>query len=212
MDMTNHQKRVVVVGAGFGGLNAAKRLSGHGLDVLLVDCNNYHLFIPLLYQVATGNLGEEEIAGPLRQIFRSHRDVRFLRASVQQVDLERRQIVTDAGPIDYDYLVLAPGSITNYFGNSAIQQQSYDFKGLDDAVALRSHILDMFERATHTSDPQQQQALLTFLIVGGGPTGVEFAGALAELVRHTLRKDYPLLPVQQARIYLVEGLPYLLAP
>jgi NADH dehydrogenase len=210
--MTHRQKRVVVVGAGFGGLNAVKRLSGHGLDVLLVDRNNYHLFIPLLYQVATGNLGEEEIAGPLRQIFRSHRDVSFLRASVQQVDLERRQILTDAGPIDYDYLVLAPGSVTNYFGNSAIQQQAYDFKGLDDAAALRSHILDMFERATNAADPQQQQALMTFLIVGGGPTGVEFAGALAELVRHTLRKDYPQLPVQQARIYLVEGLPYLLAP
>jgi NADH dehydrogenase len=166
----------------------------------------------LLYQVATGNLGEEEIAGPLRQIFRSHPDVRFLRASVQQVDLERRQIMTDAGPIDYDYLVLAPGSVTNYFGNSAIQQQAYDFKGLDDAVALRSHILDMFERATHATDPQQQQALMIFLIVGGGPPGVEFAGALAELVRHALRKDYAQLPVQQARIYLVEGLPYLLAP
>jgi NADH:quinone reductase (non-electrogenic) len=212
MAMTNHQKRVVVVGAGFGGLNAAKRLCGHGLDILVVDRNNYHLFIPLLYQVATGNLGEEEIAGPLRQIFRSHPDVRFLRTSVQQVDLERRQIMTDAGPIDYDYLVLAPGSVTNYFGNSAIQQQAYDFKGLDGAAALRSHILDMFERATHAADPQQQQALMTFLIVGGGPTGVEFAGALAELVRHALRKDYAQLPVQQAKIYLVEGLPYLLAP
>jgi NADH dehydrogenase len=211
MTEADHQKRVVVVGAGFGGLNAARRLSGHGFDVLLVDRNNYHLFIPLLYQVATGNLGEEAIAGPLRQIFRSQRDVRFLRAAVQQVDLERRQILTDAGPIDYDYLVLAPGSVTNYFGNCAIEQHSYDFKALDDAAALRSHILDMFERATHAADPQQQQALMTFLIVGGGPTGVEFAGALAELVRHTLRKDYAHLPMQQAKIYLVEGLPYLLA-
>jgi NADH dehydrogenase len=174
---TAHHKRVVVVGAGFGGLNAAKRLSGHDLDILLVDRNNYHLFVPLLYQVATGNLGEEEIAGPLRHIFRPHPDVRFLRANVQQVDLKQLQIVTDAGPIDYDYLVLAPGSVTNYFGNSAIQQQSYDFKALDDAAALRSHILDMFERATHAADPEQQQALMTFLIVGGGPTGVEFAGS-----------------------------------
>jgi NADH dehydrogenase len=171
----------------------------------------FAIFVPLLYQVATGNLGEEEIAGPLRQIFRSHRDVRFLRASVQQVDLEQRQVLTDAGPLDYDYLVLAPGSTTNYFGNRAIRQQAYDFKALDDAAALRSHILDMFERATHAADPQQQQALMTFLIVGGGPTGVEFAGALAELVRHTLRKDYAQLPVQQAKIYLVEGQPYLLA-
>jgi len=209
---TAHHKRVVVVGAGFGGLNAAKRLSGHGLNILLVDRNNYHLFVPLLYQVATGNLGEEEIAGPLRQIFRTRRDVRFLRANVQQVDLKQRQIVTDAGPIDYDYLVLAPGSVTNYFGNRAIQQQAYDFKALDDAAALRSHVLDMFERATHAANPEQQQALMTFLIVGGGPTGVEFAGALAELVRHTLRRDYAQLPMQQAKIYLVEGLPSLLAP
>ncbi|MFL5802435.1 MAG: NAD(P)/FAD-dependent oxidoreductase [Roseiflexaceae bacterium] len=212
MGETAHHKRVVVVGAGFGGLNAAKRLSGHGFDILLVDRNNYHLFIPLLYQVATGNLGEEEIAGPLRQIFRAHPDVRFLRANVQQVDLKQRQIVTDAGSIDYDYLVLAPGSVTNYFGNSAIQQQAYDVKALDDAAALRSHILDMFERATHAADPEQQQALMTFLIVGGGPTGVEYAGALAELVRHTLRRDYAHLPMQQAKIYLVEGQPYLLAP
>jgi len=196
MTEPERQKRVVIIGAGFGGLNAAKRLSGHGFDVLLVDRNNYHLFVPLLYQVATGNLGEEEIAGPLRQIFRPNRDVRFLRASVQQVDLAHRQILTDAGPIGYDYLVLAPGSVTNFFGNSAIQQHSYDFKRLDDAAALRSHMLDMFERATHAADPQQQQALMTFLIVGGGPTGVEFAGALAELVRHTLRKDYADLPMQ----------------
>src|SRR4029079_8387466 len=108
-----------------------------------------------------------------------------LRANVQQVDLKQRQIVTDAGPIDYDYLVLAPGSVTNYFGNSAIQQQAYDFKGLDDAAALRSHILDMFERATHAADPEQQQALMTFVMVGGGRNGVEFAALLAGLVSAT---------------------------
>ncbi|MGQ3684137.1 MAG: NAD(P)/FAD-dependent oxidoreductase [Candidatus Loosdrechtia sp.] len=198
-------KRVVIVGVGFGGLRAARALSGKGLDVLLVDRNNYHLFQPLLYQVATAILEQESIVYPVREIIRHWEGIRFQLAEVRNIDLERRQILTSETAIDYDYLILAAGSITNYFGMDTVKRYGYDLKYLSDAVMLRSHILYVFERAAQKQNLPEREALLTFVIVGGGPTGVEFAGALSELVHHVLSKDYPELQVKDVRIILVEA-------
>jgi NADH:ubiquinone reductase (H+-translocating) len=198
-------KRVVIVGVGFGGLRAAQALSGKGLDVLLVDRNNYHLFQPLLYQVATAVLEQESIVYPIREIIRHWKGIRFQLAEVRNVDLERRQILTADATIEYDYLILAAGSITNFFGMDTVKRYGYDLKYLSDAVMLRSHILYAFERAAQRQNLPEREALLTFVIVGGGPTGIEFAGALSELIHHVLSKDYPELQVKDARIILVEA-------
>jgi NADH:quinone reductase (non-electrogenic) len=197
--------RVVIVGAGFGGLNAARALAGADVDVLVLDRNNYHGFWPLLYQVATAGLESEAIAYPVRAILRKHRNVAFQMVEVRGADFERRQVITDGDPIEYDYLILAAGSANNYFGNDALAEQTYGLKDLNDAERLRNRVLSAFERAVREPDAARRAALLTFVIVGGGPTGVELAGAFAELIRHVLRKDYPMLDVAQARVLLVEA-------
>ncbi|MBC7237909.1 MAG: NAD(P)/FAD-dependent oxidoreductase [Chloroflexi bacterium] len=202
--------RVVIAGMGFGGLRAAKGLAGSGLEVLLLDQYNYHLFHPLLYQVATASVEQENIAYPIRAIFRSWRNVRFRLARVEGVDLGTNRVLTDSGPIDYDYLVLSVGSASEFYGLDAVRRIAHTLKDMDDAVDLRNQILSCFERASIEPDPAKRAALLTFVIVGGGPTGVEFSGALAELVRHALRKDYPELERDSVRIVLVEALPNLL--
>lgn len=198
--------RVVIVGAGFGGLWAAKGLAGNEVDVTIIDRNNYHTFIPLLYQVAAAELEPEQIAYPVRGIVRRHQNVRFIMADVTGIDLQSRQVVTDAERIDYDYLVVATGSVTNFFGNDAIAQHAFGMKDLSESVKLRSHILERCEEAAREKDPERRRALLTFVVVGGGPTGVEFAATLAELFWAVLVKDYPDLDLSEARVLLLEAM------
>jgi NADH:ubiquinone reductase (H+-translocating) len=204
--------RVVVVGAGFGGLNVARNLADKEVDVLIVDKNNYHGFWPLLYQVATAGLEPSSIAYPVRAIIRKHKNVQFQMAEVKRVDFENKQVITNGEPLPYDYLVLAAGSTTNYFGNNNLQHNTYGLKDLDEAVKLRNHVLSCFEQAVRETDPVHRKALLTFVLVGAGPTGVELAGAFAELIRHVIRKDYPMLDVSQAVIMLVEAGGHVLPP
>jgi NADH dehydrogenase len=204
-------KRVVIVGVGFGGLSAARSLAGKGVEVLLVDRQNYHLFQPLLYQVATASLEQESIAYPIRAIVRRWEGVTFRLAEVCGADFEKRKLFVAGDVIDYDYLVLAAGSVTNFFGLDSVERHAYDLKMLEHAVDLRNRILGSFETAVRESDPARRRALLTFVIVGGGPTGIEFAGALQELIRHVLAKDYPELRVTETKIILVEATGSLLA-
>ena len=198
-------KRVVIVGMGFGGVRAARELAGQGLEIVLVDRNNYHLFQPLLYQVATAGLEQESIAYPVRAMARSWPGSRFILAEVSGADLDARQLHTSAGDIPYDYLIVGGGSVTNYFGNEAVARHAFDLKKLADAEQLRNHILWSCEKAVAESNAERRRALMTFVIVGGGPTGVEFAGALIELVHYVLSKDYPELPAREARIMLIEA-------
>ncbi len=204
-------KRVVIVGVGFGGLRAARILAGKGLEVLLIDRQNYHLFQPLLYQVATASLEQESIAYPIRALTRRWKGVSFRLVEVCGADLVNRKLLIAGGAIDYDYLILAAGSVTNFFGLVSIERHAYDLKTLDHAVDLRNQILGSFEKAARESDPAHRRALLTFVIVGGGPTGIEFAGALQELIRYVLAKDYPELHVAETRIILIEATDHLLA-
>jgi NADH dehydrogenase len=198
-------KRVLIVGMGFGGVRAARDLAGQGMEVTLVDRNNYHLFQPLLYQVATAGLEQESIAYPVRALVRGLPKTRFILAEVTGIDIEKKFITTSSGELSYDYLVVGAGSVTNYFGNSDLARHAFDLKKLSDAEHLRNHILTMFERAVAEPDQERRKELMTFVIVGGGPTGVEFAGALIELARFVLSKDYPELNSRDARIILVEA-------
>lgn len=195
---------VVVVGAGFGGLRVAQGLRSGPVDVTVIDQHNYHTFVPLLYQVATAGLEPEEIAQPIRRILRDVPNVRFRLATVTGVDLDRRTITTDTGEVAYDYLVLAAGSATNYFGQDLAQVTSA-LRNLDDAERLRDQVLGTFEAASVAEDPARRRQLMTLVVVGGGPTGVELAGALAELRRHVLPRDYPDLDLSRARILLLEA-------
>lgn len=207
----NKKKRVVIAGMGFGGIRAARVLAGRGLDVVLVDRNNYHLFQPLLYQVATAGLEQESIAHSVRAMARSWSGTRFHLAEVTGVNFISHEIKTDNGLLPYDYLVIGAGSVTNFFGLESVKRHAFDLKELADAEILRNHILTAFERAVIEPDPARKRALMTFVIVGGGPTGVEFAGALIELVHFVLAKDYPDLNTGAARVVLVEATDKLLA-
>ncbi len=196
---------VVVVGGGFAGLQAVKALGDKPVKVLLVDRNNYHLFQPLLYQVATAGLGPEDISYPLRAILRDRGNVAFRMAEVERVDLAAKKIVTGGGDIGYDYLVLAAGAETNFFGLETVAANAVGLKSLEDALALRNHILSMFEIASQETDPAVRREMLTFVVVGGGATGVESAGGLAELVHLVLTKDYPHLDFAETGLLLLEG-------
>jgi NADH dehydrogenase len=197
--------RVVIVGAGFGGLAVARNLRHVAVDVTLVDRNNYHLFQPLLYQVASGLLDPSAIARPVRTIMRRAHNVDVLRAEVTNVDLDNRRVITSAAELDYDYLVIASGSITNYFGNDGARTHSIGLKDLGEALALRSHLLGCFERAGLTSDALARRRLLTFAVVGAGPTGVEYSGAVAELIKHVLPKDYRRVDFGEVSVVLIEA-------
>ena len=200
-----HRPRVVIVGAGFGGLNVARSLGNTELDVLILDRNNYHGFWPLLYQVATAGLEPEAIASAVRGVIRNYSNVDFLMTEVTGVDFKQRQIHTNAGPVGYDYLVLAAGSANNYFGNDNLSKNTFGLKDIDDAELLRNQVLHSFERAMCEKDAERRRSLMTFVIIGGGPTGVELSGAFEELIGHVLRKDYPALDLNEARVVLVEA-------
>ena len=197
--------RVVIVGAGFGGLWALRTLERASVDVVLIDRNNYHTFLPLLYQVAAAEIGPEEIAYPIRNLLRRQRNAAFLMADVEGVDWEARLVKTHSSTILYDFLILAIGSTAHFFGVPGAAAHGFPIRTMKQAIVLRNHILHCFEKAVHEPGRNGQQQLLTFTIVGGGPTGVEFAGALAELIHGSLRKDYPTLDFDAARILLLEA-------
>ena len=207
--MQAHPK-VVVIGAGFGGMQAAQSLSKSGAEVLLIDRNNYNAFIPLLYQVAAAQIEPELISYPVRTILRRLPNTRFLRAEATHIDFAGQIIKTDSASIPYDYLVLATGSQTQYLGVPGAAEHAFALRTLDQAVALRNHIFQRFEEAVKERDPDKRQQLLTFAIVGGGPTGVEMAGTLVELKR-ALKRDYPGLDLKDMRIVLVQSGDRLLA-
>jgi len=202
---------VLIVGAGFGGLRAARALRKAPVDVVMLDRHNYHLFQPLLYQVATAGLEPEQIAKPVRAILRGQRNFEFRMVEVTGVDFAARQVATDHGPVSYDYLILAAGGETNYFGLDGIVRHGFGLKSVVEAVAIRNQVLSCFERAMLEPDPERRRALLTFVVVGGGPTGVEMSGALSELIRLVLVKDYPRLNIKDVRVLLLEATDRLLA-
>ncbi len=202
--------QVVIVGAGFGGLRAARALADAPVQVTLVDRNNYHLFQPLLYQVATAGLSADEIAYPIRGILRKQKNLTFIMGEVKSLNLNESEIITERASIPFDYLILAVGSETNYFNNADLQQHSYGLKDLQEAGSIRNHILNQFEKATLETDENLRKAMLTFVIAGGGPTGVEMAGAIIELVR-VMHKDYPGLDSEQIQVVLLEAMDRLLA-
>src|SRR6266853_3638782 len=204
--MAETRPRVVIVGAGFGGLACARKLDGEPLDVILLDQHNYHLFTPLLYQVATGLLNPSDIAYPLRTIFRHSPNVRFRQATVTRVDLATKVVRLDgAPPLAYDYLVLATGSTDNYFGNQEVARVSFGLKSLEDATRLRNQVLACLERADAEPDPEARRPLLTFVVVGGGPTGVESSGALSELMNIVGGKDYHQFSLSEIRMIMLES-------
>lgn len=212
VEPSTRRPKVVIVGGGFGGLACARELDGGSVDVLLVDSRNYHLFTPLLYQVATALLNPSDIAYPLRASFRRSPNVRFRQARVTAVDFDAKTIQMETGgKITYDYLVLATGSSENYFGNEQLAEFTFGLKNLEQALRLRNHVLGCLERASQACDDAERRRLLTFVVVGGGPTGVEYAGALVELLKLVVGNDYPDLSAGLARIVLVEGLDRLLA-
>lgn len=203
---------VVIVGAGFGGLRLARALRTAPVNVELLDRHNYHLFQPLLYQVATAGLSPDQIAHPVRAILRGQRNLHFQLADVTAVDLPNRTLTLANGQQQpYDYLVLAIGGATNFFGLDSVERHSLPLKSLDEAVAMRNHILKQFELAMRENDPARRRAYLTFAVVGGGPSGVETAGAISELIRLVLIKDYPPLDIKDIRILLLEATDRLVA-
>ena len=200
-----------MVGAGFGGLACARKLDGAPVDVVVLDRHNYHLFTPLLYQVATSLLNPSDIAYPLRAIFRRSRNVRFRQAVVTAVDRERQVVRTAAGEeFTFDSLVIATGSTNNYFANTTLAHHTLGMKTLAEAMRLRNRVLSSLELAARAPSEDQRREWLTFVVVGGGPTGVEYSGALAELLRMVLGRDYPEIDPSLARIVVVEGLERLL--
>ncbi|MGD2067388.1 MAG: NAD(P)/FAD-dependent oxidoreductase [Gemmatimonadota bacterium] len=205
-DSQGARPRVVVCGAGFGGLWAARRLMGEPVEVTLLDRNNYHTFYPLLYQVAAAELGPTDIAYPVRSILRTSRNVHFRMADVRGLDLGERAVITDLERIPYDHLVLALGSVPNDFGVEGVAEHAFFLREMDQAIPLRHHILSRFESAVYERREARRRRMLTFAIVGGGPTGVEFAGALAELIHGPLLKDYPTIDPEEVRVVLLEAM------
>lgn len=205
------RKRVVIIGGGFGGLKLANRLKGSYFQIVLIDKNNYHQFPPLLYQVASSGLEASSISFPFRKIFQKRKDFYFRLAEVKAIVREKNLILTSIGELRYDYLVIASGTVTNFFGNEEIRSQALPMKTIEEALILRNTLLSNFEKATICTDPEEKQALMNIVIVGGGATGVEISGVLAEMKHFVLPKDYPDLKQSKMNIYLVEGSPRLLA-
>ena len=207
--MTN-LPRVVIVGAGFAGINLAKGLDSSKMQVILLNKTNYHSFQPLLYQVATAGLEPDSIAHSVRSIFKKENHFYFRIADVQKIDATQNMLITDLGSISYDHLVIATGSETNYYGNANIQKYSMAMKTVPEAINMRSLIIQNLEAALLTNDLEERNSLMNFVIVGGGPTGVELAGAFAELKRHVLPTDYPDLDIRRMNVHLIQAMPSLL--
>lgn len=198
-------QRIVIVGGGFGGLQLAKNLPVGKYQVVMIDRQNYHCFQPLLYQVATAGLEAGNIAFPLRKIFQTKEGFYFRMTEVKEVDTDRKQVVTSIGDLHYDILVLATGSATNFFGNKSLEQHSMSMKTIVEALNIRSLLLQNFEKALLTDDLKERQSLMNVVIVGGGPTGVELAGAVSELKKHILPRDYPDLDFRWMDVKLLEA-------
>ncbi|OQW55116.1 MAG: pyridine nucleotide-disulfide oxidoreductase [Proteobacteria bacterium SG_bin7] len=199
-------QRVVIVGGGFGGISAAKKLAGRfDIDVTLIDRRNYHLFQPLLYQVATAGLTAPDIASPIRSIFSGYENIRVLLGEVTSVDLSAKKVATAFGELSYDYLILACGADSSYYSHPEWQSEAPSLKTLDHAIEIRRRILVAYEEAEKEPNEEKRNELLTFVIVGGGPTGVELAGAISEIARKTLSKDFRAIDPSKSRIILVEG-------
>ena len=203
--------RVVIVGGGFGGIELAKTLKDKPVQVVLIDKNNYHTFQPLLYQVATAGLEPDSIASPLRKIFKQQKNFYFRMAGVDQVIPERNSIITSIGEMHYDYLVVATGSTTNFFGNKRFEENSMGMKSIVEALNIRSLLLQNLEQALLVSDVREREMLMSIAIVGGGATGVEMAGALSDLKKHILPNDYPELDFRKMEIHIIEAGPRVLA-
>ena len=197
--------RVIIIGGGFGGISLAKKLHKKEFQVVLLDKHNYHTFQPLLYQVSTGGLEPDSIAYPIRKVIHDFPNTYFRLAEVESIDTDNNTVKTNIGQLKFDYLVVATGSTTNFFGNKAIESNSMSMKSIPESLNLRSLILENFEQALLTDDLHEREALMNFVIVGGGPTGVELAGALAEIKKGILPKDYPDLDTRRAQINLVQG-------
>jgi NADH dehydrogenase len=198
------KERIIIIGAGFGGLRLARALNGTNYEVFLIDKHNYHQFQPLMYQVATARLEPSSISFPLRKVFQHSKNVNIRITEVSRIDTDARIVYTPIGDLSYDRLVIALGCTTNYFGNTRIQSHSFPMKSVPQAMALRNRILKTFED-TIVAGPDELQSLLNFVIVGGGPTGVELAGAMAEMKKNILPKDYPGVDFSRFTIYLLEG-------
>jgi len=202
---TSKKPKIVIIGAGFGGLWAARTLANKPVDVLVIDRNNYHTFLALLYQVAAAELEAEDIAYPVRSVFWNTPNIDFILAHALRIDLQNRTIETDSETVSYDYLILATGSVTHSFGVQGVDDNAFFLKTLEEAVALKNHIICCFEAAAREIDEVRKRSLLTFVIAGGGATGVEYAGALTELIHGPLIKDYPTIDFSMVRIVLLEA-------
>lgn len=206
-----NKKRIVIVGGGFGGLKIARKLKRQHYQVVLLDKNNYHLFQPLLYQVATSGIEPSAISFPFRKIFKGYKDFHIRICEVQQVHPEEQQVTTSIGSLSYDYLIISTGCYTNYFGNNEIAKRTMSLKTTAEALHNRNQVLESFEKALNTNDSQKREQLMTFIIVGAGATGIELAGALAEMRKFILPHDYPDLDTSTMRIILIDGGPRLLS-
>lgn len=209
---TTNLPHILIVGAGFAGLETARGLADAPLRITLVDKRNHHLFQPLLYQVAIAGLLPSQIAYPIRTIFRKQKNLAFQMGEVTSIDFAAKFVKLNGSVIAYDYLVLAVGGRTNFFGFDALERHGFQLKDIGSAVKTRNHLLSMFEQASHEADADKRRSMLTFVIVGGGPTGVETAGALAELITHVMVKDYPRLNLDDARVVLLEAGAQLINP
>lgn len=210
MQTTAGRPRILIIGGGFGGLNLAKKLSGENVEVMLIDKHNYHTFQPLLYQVAVGEIEGDAIGFPIRRIFKGQKNFTFHLAEVKKINPETNTVTADFGDIKYDYLVIATGSNTNFFGNKEIEKFTMPMKNIPEALNIRSLVIQNLEKATVTDDPVEHEALLTYVVVGGGPTGVELSGALSDTRNNVLHQDFPSLKAENVKIYLAEGKPVLL--
>ena len=204
--MGEQKPRIVIVGAGFGGITLAKQFAKEAVEVTIIDRHNFHLFQPLLYQVSTAILSADEIAYPIRTFFRKNKNVEFFMAKAQGLDTERHVVLTDHGEVPYDYVILAAGATTNYFGMESVEKNSFGMKTLQEALHIRNHVLHMFERADkELDDPEERKRMLTFVVVGGGATGIEESGAISELIE-VQRKEFHQLDFSQVSVHLLEAM------